>query len=129
MSGKPRDDLMPVRVWLRQALALRLRLEEAVQREQLLERTQGVSEALEAAREQQRMATDRWARRWAARAKAIDAVPDGRWAAVLGYEYLQGLRRGQIMGILDCNIKTVQEWDLRGCEWIKTHVNIKKEPR
>ena len=128
--GRPtKVELEPTRRWLREAGRLRARLEEAVSREKLLARMDGPSDALERARGQQRAATDVWAASWAARAKAIDKVPRGQQAAVLGYKYLQGYDMAWISVRLGINLKTAYRLEAQGVEWIQNNLQIKKEPR
>ena len=134
MRGRPPQrveslGLEDTRKWLREAERLRVRLEEAVSRERLLDRMPEAGPALERARGQQRAATSAWARAWAERARAIDQVPSGLLAAVLGYKYLQGMDMYWISIEIGCNLKSVYRYEARGVAWIRDHVNIKKEPR
>lgn len=128
MSRMFRSELDEIRRWLRDAERFRARLEEAVARERMLERMPD-SAALRRAKRQQQAASRRWAAEWAERAEAIDRIPNGVEAAVLGYRYLQGHDMGRVSVIMGCNIKSVYRFEARGVEWLLAHMDIKKEPQ
>lgn len=128
MPGRETPECIAVRSWLRQARGYEIRMREAVARERLLA---GVPDSIdtERLRARQKAATDAWARAWADRAMAVDSVPDARWAAVLGYRYLQGMTIMQISVEMGIDYKTVQDWDRSGSLWLSDqgYPDIKKE--